>query len=82
MNKHDQDNLRFLLTASKETLQDWYSQINEDDLAYAMELLDAYSKELDQRQVMNSLDDAIESLESNFDDPYAEANAALAKFRL
>lgn len=77
MNKHDRDNLKFLLTASKETLQDWYSKMDEDDLRYAMELLDAYSKELDVRSAL--LEDLPLMSKKNL---YPEANAVLAKFRL
>lgn len=77
MNKHDRDNLKFLLTASKETLQDWYSKMDEDDLCYAMELLDAYSKELDVRSAL--LEDLPLMSKKNL---YPEANAVLAKFRL
>lgn len=39
MNKRDQGNLDFLLTASTETLKDWYAKASEDDREYAMELL-------------------------------------------
>ena len=41
MNKHDEDNLRFLLTVSPETLRDWYNSVSQDDIDYAKELLDA-----------------------------------------
>lgn len=77
MNQHDRENLKFLLTASKETLQDWYSKMDEDDLRYAMELLDAYSRELDVRSAL--LEDLPLQSKKN---PYPEANAVLAKFRL
>lgn len=77
MNNHDRDNLRFLLTASKETLQDWYSKMDEDDYKYAMELLEAYSRELDVKAALME-DREAESIES----PYPAAAAVLSKFRL
>lgn len=76
MNQHDFENLKFLLTASKETLQDWYNKMEEDDYKYALELLAAYSQELDERSAL--MDEA----EIAGPTPYAEANAVLAKFRL
>lgn len=82
MNQHDRSNLQFLLNASKKALQEWYSTSTKEDIVYAKELLDAYGRELDERQILESLDEALETLQTNFDDPYAEANAALAKFRL
>jgi hypothetical protein len=46
MNEWDRDNLRFLLTSDKATLDDWYAQCDADDIAYALELLKAYKSEL------------------------------------
>lgn len=43
MNQHDLDNLRFLLSANKQQLQQWYNTVSNDDLRYANELLDRYS---------------------------------------
>ena len=45
-NDWDRDNLNFLLNASPEVMQDWEEQADEDDRAYAQELLDAYAEEL------------------------------------
>ena len=47
MNDWDKDNLNFLMTASKEVLKDWAYQADEDDWAYAFELLKRASAELD-----------------------------------
>ena len=77
MNQHDRENLMFLLTASKETLQDWYEQMGEDDYKYAMELLAAYSQELDTRAAL--MEDRVPKARK---DPYPEARAVLAKFML
>jgi hypothetical protein len=46
MNKHDKDNLNFLLTVSKETLNDWYASVGEEDIQYAFELLQMAKTEL------------------------------------
>ena len=49
MNTNDRVNLNFLLTASKETLQQWYNDIDSKNLVYAMQLLDRYAEELNVR---------------------------------
>ncbi len=46
MNDRDRENLKFLLSADKKTLAEWYSVVSEDDRKYAAELLAAYSEEL------------------------------------
>jgi hypothetical protein len=45
-NDWDRDNLNFLLRISEKDYKDWHAQASEDDLVYAQELLDAYSREL------------------------------------
>ena len=45
-NDWDRDNLNFLLNSSKEVLDDWNANTDEDDKLYAQELLDAYAREL------------------------------------
>ena len=77
MNQHDRDNLNFLLNASAETLQDWYHHVDADDIAYASELLDAYSRELDALNQEVSVELQLTSMTE-----YADARAALAQFRL
>ena len=69
MNDHDRSNLEFLLTASPEVLQDWYSKMEEDDILYAFELLQAASLELLERPVNASMD-------------CTQAKQILSKFRL
>ena len=39
MSEYDLDNLAFLLTSSEDTLLDWYSKIDEEDLRYASTIL-------------------------------------------
>jgi len=45
-NQWDRDNLEFLLNTKGEDFEAWYAQADADDLAYARELMDAYSLEL------------------------------------
>jgi predicted metal-binding transcription factor (methanogenesis marker protein 9) len=45
-NEWDRDNLKFLLNISDSEYKEWHKQASEDDLMYAQELLDAYSREL------------------------------------
>ena len=45
-NDWDRDNLNFLLKATPDVMADWDAQADEDDRAYAQELLDAYAEEL------------------------------------
>lgn len=45
-NQWDRDNLNFLLNTQGEELEEWHKQADEDDKAYAQELLDAYAEEL------------------------------------
>jgi len=46
VNQRDRDNLEFLLNASPEVLEDWYNQMDEDDIEYAFELLAQFKEEL------------------------------------
>jgi len=45
-NNWDRDNLNFLLNSNDACLKDWHAQADADDLAYAQELLAAFSLEL------------------------------------
>ena len=45
-NDWDRDNLNFLLNTKGDDFTAWYEQSDEDDKAYARELMDAYSREL------------------------------------
>ncbi|MEY4331955.1 MAG: hypothetical protein RLZZ196_693 [Bacteroidota bacterium] len=47
MQKHDVENLKFLLSLSSASLKDWYDQASTDDIEYATELLNSYEHELD-----------------------------------
>ena len=70
MNEHDKANLEFILTASPETLVDWYQSLSEDDIAYAQELLATAKTELDLR-VIELFDDVPDvNLANNVLDKY------------
>jgi len=45
-NEWDRSNLNFLLNTKGDEFKDWFAQADEDDKAYAQELMDAYSREL------------------------------------
>jgi len=45
-NQWDRDNLEFLLNTKGDEFKAWRAQADADDLAYAQELMDAYSLEL------------------------------------
>ena len=51
MDKHDKDNLNFLLNATPETIQDWYEKMDDDDIVYAFELLEMAKEELIEQQM-------------------------------
>jgi hypothetical protein len=73
-NDWDRDNLNFLLNTRGDDFAAWYAQSDEDDKAYAQELMDAYSRELKLRA------EALE-IEARLDNTL-EANAVIQKFRL
>jgi hypothetical protein len=74
-NEWDRDNLNFLLNTKGDDFKAWFAQADEDDKAYAQELMDAYSREL-QLKAYELAIEAEMSLE------YAEANQVLEQFRL
>lgn len=45
-NEWDRDNLEFLLNTKGDDFKAWHAQADADDLVYAQELMDAYSREL------------------------------------
>ena len=59
MNQHDRDNLMFLLNADKATMQDWFNTMGQDDIDYALEILQAYKSELmvKEMELMDEVDD-------------------------
>ena len=73
-NEWDRDNLEFLLNTKGDEFKAWYAQADEDDKAYAQELMDAYSRELQLRA--QDLE-----IEASLDNTH-EANKVIDKFRL
>jgi hypothetical protein len=73
-NDWDRDNLNFLLNVKGDDFQAFWAQADEDDRAYAQELMDAYSAEL-QLKAHELAIEAEMSLE------YVEANQILKQFR-
>lgn len=77
MDEHDRDNLNFLLTVDSDTLQDWYGQATQDDIAYALELLSYANKENIRRLANLGV-----NVMSEDDIDVTLANTVLSKFRL
>lgn len=75
MDKQDRDNLDFLLNSDPDTLFVWYNTVSQDDLEYAEELLEKYSKELDERQAAFDTEFALMGLTE-----YPDAERVLRKF--
>jgi hypothetical protein len=73
-NEWDRDNLNFLLNTRGDDFAAWYAQSDEDDKAYAQELMDAYSRELKLRA------EELE-IEARLDNTH-EAQKVIQQFRL
>jgi hypothetical protein len=72
MDQHDRDNLHFLLTADESTMQDWYSRVSQDDIDYALELLQMAGAELAVKEMELAEADEIMDL--------SQAQAVLSRF--
>ena len=46
MNKHDRNNLEFLLSLDASKFEQWYEAMDDDDIAYAQELMAMAAEEL------------------------------------
>ena len=44
MGEHDLENLRFLMTISKESFDMWLASVSDDDIEYALELIEQHRK--------------------------------------
>jgi len=73
-NDWDRDNLEFLLNTKGDEFKAWFEQSDEDDKAYAQELMDAYSRELQLRAQELEIEGQL-ALRG-----YNEAKAVLDKF--
>jgi hypothetical protein len=75
-NDWDRDNLNFLLNTKGDDFSAWHAQADEDDLAYAQELMDAYSLELKLRAEELEIEATL-ALSNN-----QEANMVIKRFQL
>jgi len=60
MNDHDKSNLQFILSLNEDEFEDWYACLDEDDIAYAMEILQMARTEVNMQLV--SLNDDVEDV--------------------
>ena len=75
MNPHDRDNLNYIMSLNDEEFDSWALGMPDDDIKYAIEIIQAARLELAEQE--EALLDEV-AVENNF----AEANAVLQKFRL
>lgn len=69
MNKHDRDNLNFLLYATESELSSWYKTASSDDVDYAHALMTVASLEM--------VDEAVDRMEC-----LPLANRVIEQFRI
>ena len=74
MNTYDQKNLEFLLSADNTTLDQWYQTVSQDDVEYALELLQMHRSEIELRD--------LEITDSEAEEDLSQARAVLARFTL
>jgi len=74
MNKHDQDNLNYIMSLDDEQFEAWASEATDDDIKYALEILQAARVErtMQEHELMDILQDS----------DLTEARAVLQKFML
>ena len=75
MDKWDRDNLNFLLNVDEETFEDFMAQSSDDDIQYAIELIQTHKAELMTRE-LELYDELAE------ENGLVQAQALLSKFRL
>jgi hypothetical protein len=74
MNDWDRGNLDFILNSSDADLEDFYSWASDEDLLYALQLIQLAKAELELEE--------IEMLEAEADEDLSQAQAVLQRFRL
>jgi hypothetical protein len=74
MNDWDRGNLDFILNSSDADLEDFYSWASDEDLLYALQLIQLAKAELEVEE--------IEMLEAEADQDTSQAQAMLERFRL
>lgn len=72
MNKHDKDNLKFILSLKPQDFFTWYESLTDDDATYAMELVVKARTELETQ---------VAELFDNVED-FSLAKTVLGKFTL
>ena len=78
MNSWDKDNLKFIMGISGEAFDDWLNQADDDDIDYALELVQRARTELTVK-AMEIIDDAIEE---NSNGDFFIAKGYLQKYAL
>jgi len=76
MNNWDQNNLNFLMSLTAEELEQFMNDSDEDDLAYALELV-----QREKSTVLNKIEELLDVV-SNDNIDLSEAQSVLSKFRL
>jgi hypothetical protein len=74
MNNWDKGNLDFILNSTDEDMEDFLSWASDEDLRYALELIQLAKNELVVQE--------IEMLEAKADEDFSQAQAVLEQFRL
>jgi len=74
MDPYDQDQLNFIMSLTDEEFEAWATSIPNDDIQYAIELIQA-------ARLLNAIQEQ-ELLDALADSDLAEANAVLKKFML
>jgi hypothetical protein len=82
MNTRDQGNLKFLLSIDRQGFIEWVNQASDDDIRYAVELIDEYTKGL-ASYCEEFRDTALVNSKPRLgSSSYPEANTVLSRFRL
>ena len=74
MNNWDKGNLDFILNSTDEDMEDFLSWASDEDLRYALELIQIAKNELAKQE--------IEMLETEANEDFSQAQAVLEQFRL
>jgi len=73
LTEYDRNNIKFLLTASPEVLDDWYNTVPLDDMDYALEILKLFTSELEVK--------ALDRLEEYIDPDFIDAKEIIQKVK-
>ena len=74
MNNWDKGNLNFILNSTDEDMEDFLSWASDEDLLYALQLIQIAKAELEVKE--------IEMLETEANEDFSQAQAVLKRFRL